>query len=92
MTVYEGLTFAVIVVLGAATTVAIYVGLLGMLGQFYVVRCAVCNHVTFSSVDRPQQSCPYCRHPVLLHPFHAFHHPSDVSAARADYARHRPQR
>lgn len=77
---YEILTLAVIIVLAAATTAAIYLGLLGMAGQGYVVRCTACGHLTFSSVDKPQQSCPRCRHPLLLDPLRALGH----SRFRAD--------
>jgi DNA-directed RNA polymerase subunit RPC12/RpoP len=62
-------------VLAAASTVAIFVGLLGMVGQFFVVRCASCGHLTVSSANRPRESCPRCRHSMLLHPLHAAHHP-----------------
>lgn len=74
MALYEDSTIALVVLLAAATTVAIYLGLLGMIGQFFIVRCASCGHATSSAVDRPEPSCPYCRHPVLLHPFRALHH------------------
>lgn len=76
LTVYEALTVALIVVLAAATTAAIYLGLRGMAGDFYFVRCAACSHLTFASVARPPQSCPYCRHPALLHPLRVIHHAS----------------
>ena len=36
---YETLTIVLIAVLAAASTVAIFVGLLGMAGQFFLVRC-----------------------------------------------------
>ncbi|KAA0081754.1 hypothetical protein CIW52_18665 [Mycolicibacterium sp. P9-64] len=71
MEIYEMLTLAVIVVLAAATTAAIYYGLLGMVGSFYVVRCASCGHLASSAVDQPQPSCWRCRHPALRHPMHA---------------------
>jgi hypothetical protein len=79
MTVYEVLTVALIVALAVAATALIYLGLLGMIGQLYVVRCAACNHLTFSSADLPQASCPYCRHPVLLHPLRTVRHPGLLS-------------
>lgn len=68
MTIYEVLTVVLIVVMAAASTAGIYLGLLGMVDQLYIVRCAGCNHVTFSSTKQPPQSCWYCRHPVLAHP------------------------
>ncbi|ANW66264.1 hypothetical protein BCA37_24230 [Mycobacterium sp. djl-10] len=82
MTVYEALTVAVIVVLALATTAAIYLGLLNWIGAFYVVRCGACHHLTFAGADRTPPSCPHCRHPVLLHPLHAAHHPRTASEVR----------
>jgi DNA-directed RNA polymerase subunit RPC12/RpoP len=78
VTVYEVLTIALIVVLAAASTAAIYLGLRGWAGDLYVVRCASCNHLTFASADQPPHSCPYCRHGVLLHPMHAIHNADEV--------------
>ena len=74
MTVEEVFTIGLIAVLATAATAAIYVGLLNWMGAFYVVRCAACHHLTFSSVDRPQESCAHCRHPVLMHPIYALQH------------------
>jgi DNA-directed RNA polymerase subunit RPC12/RpoP len=44
------------------------------MGAFYVVRCAACHHLTFSSSNRSQESCPHCRHPVLMHPIYSLRH------------------
>ena len=74
MTLYEGLTVALIVVLALATTVAIALGLLNWIGALFVVRCATCHHLTFASANRPQPSCPHCRHPVLAHPIYSANH------------------
>jgi len=82
MSVYEVLTIVLIAVLATATTAAIYVGLLNWIGAVYVVRCASCHHMTFSSANAPQGSCPHCRHPVLTHPLHALHHPRSASHVR----------
>ena len=71
---YESLTIALIAVLAAASTVAIFVGLLGLAGQFFVVRCASCHHLTVSSANEPRQFCSRCRHPALLHMLGAAHH------------------
>jgi ribosomal protein S27E len=81
MTFYEVATIALVVVLATAATAAIYVGLLNWMGAFYVVRCAACHHLTFSSANQAQGSCPHCRHPALLHPMYAARHrrsPSEV--------------
>jgi DNA-directed RNA polymerase subunit RPC12/RpoP len=75
MTVWEALTIALIVVLATATIFAIYLGMMNWIGAAYVVRCSACHHLTVASAREPQQSCPHCRHPVLLHPFYAAHHP-----------------
>ena len=82
MTVEEVFTIAIIAVLAIAATAAIYVGLLNWIGAFYVVRCAACHHLTFSSVNRSQESCPHCRHPVLTHPLYSLHHPRSRSEVR----------
>ena len=76
MTVYEILTIALIAVLALATLAAIWVGLLGWMGQFYIVRCSECSHVMFSSAKNPQRSCARCRHPLLMHPVRAVVHPT----------------
>ncbi|CAN5417012.1 hypothetical protein BH11ACT7_BH11ACT7_16840 [soil metagenome] len=82
MTVYLALTIAVIVVAGAAATLAIFLGLLNWMGAFFVVRCGACHHLTFAGADQIQQSCPHCRHPVLTHPLYAAHHPRSLSQVR----------
>lgn len=75
MMIYEDLTVGLIIVLAAATTVAIYLGLLGMVGQVYFVRCASCHHMTSCTVDATPRSCPRCRHHgVLFHPSRAVLH------------------
>lgn len=82
MTVFAVLTITVIVVLALAATLAIYLGLLNWIGAFYVVRCGACHHLTFSGANQPRQSCPHCRHPVLMHPLYAAHHRREASAPR----------
>jgi DNA-directed RNA polymerase subunit RPC12/RpoP len=82
MTVYEVLTVVLIIVLATAATAAIYLGILNWIGALYVVRCASCHHLTFSSANRRQGSCPHCRHPVLTHPVYAAHHPGHQSEIR----------
>lgn len=78
MTIYEVLTVIVIAGLALATTIAIYVGLIGLVGGLYFVECSQCGHLTFSSTNRPQHSCAHCRHPVLMHPVHAMLHRRSV--------------
>ncbi len=82
MAVYEVLTVALIMVLALATTAAIYLGLLNWVGGAYVVRCAACHHLTVGSANQPQNSCPHCRHPVLMHPVYAARHPDTRSTPR----------
>lgn len=82
MTVYEDLTIALIVVLGTAATAAIYLGLLNWIGGAFIVRCATCRHLTVSSDRGQPESCPHCRHPVLMHPVHAAHHRREFADVR----------
>jgi ribosomal protein S27E len=74
MTVEEVFTIGLIAVLATATTAAIYIGLLNWMGAFYVVRCAACRHLTFSSANQSRESCAHCRHPVLMHPVYSLRH------------------
>lgn len=82
MTVYAVLTLVLMTVLALAAVAAIYVGLLNWFGLLYVVRCTECHHLTLNSANRPQASCPQCRHPVLTHPIHALAHPSSRTDVR----------
>jgi DNA-directed RNA polymerase subunit RPC12/RpoP len=82
MTVFEAGTIVLVILLASAATAAIYLGLLNWMGAFYVVRCAACHHLTSSSVNGPRESCPHCRHPVLLHPVYAVRHPRGPSEVR----------
>jgi DNA-directed RNA polymerase subunit RPC12/RpoP len=74
MTVFEGLTVALIIVLATATTAAIYLGLMNWIGAAHVVRCTTCHHLTVAAAKDVTQSCPHCRHPVLMHPVYSAHH------------------
>ena len=74
MVLEEIFTIGLIAVLATAATAAIYLGLLNWMGAFYIVRCAACHHLTFSSSDRSQESCPHCRHPALIHPISSLRH------------------
>jgi len=74
MTLEEVFTIAVIAVLATAATAAIYLGLLNWIGAFFVVRCAACHHLTFSSSKQSPEACAHCRHPALLHPIYARRH------------------
>ncbi len=82
MSVYEVLTIVLIAVIATVATAAIYLGLLNWVGAFFIVRCAVCHHLTFSSAKTAQTSCPHCRHPVLTHPLYAMHHRQNLSQVR----------
>jgi DNA-directed RNA polymerase subunit RPC12/RpoP len=72
--VEEVFTIGLIAVLAAAATAAIYLGLLNWIGAVYIVRCAACHRLTFSSTNQSQESCPHCRHPVLMHPIYSLRH------------------
>lgn len=74
MSAYEVLTMVLIAIIGMATTAAIYLGLLSWAGALFVVRCAACHHLTFSTANGARESCPHCRHPVLTHPLYSLHH------------------
>ncbi len=82
MTVYEVLTVAIIALLGLAATAGIYLGLLNWIGGAYIVRCAGCRHLTVSSGRLQPEDCAHCRHPVLMHPVHAVHHPRQFADVR----------
>jgi ribosomal protein S27E len=90
MSLYEVLTVVLIAVLALAAAAALERGVLGLLGGFYLVRCGECGHLTFSAAKRPQVSCVHCRHPVLMHPFHACHHPRNVHNVRVGYPQSSP--
>jgi ribosomal protein S27E len=81
----EVFTIAVIAVLATTATAAIYLGLLNWIGAFYVVRCAGCRHLTFSSANQSRESCPHCRHPGLMHPIHSLRHAGVVVHDRLHY-------
>ena len=83
LSVDELFTVVLIVVVGAVTTAALYLGLLGLLGAVHIVRCASCNHWTFSSADGRPCSCPRCRHLALSHPLHAAGRPRHLKHALA---------
>ena len=84
MTVYVVLGIVAIALVGTAATIAIYLGLLNWLGGFHVVHCSTCHHLTGAATAQPATSCPHCRHPLLLHPFYATHHPGAPVRVRPD--------
>ncbi|MBE1552160.1 hypothetical protein GGC64_006247 [Mycobacterium sp. OAS707] len=56
----ELITAFFLVIVGLFTTAALYLGLVGMLGGLYLVRCQSCRHLTLHS--GPARSCPHCQH------------------------------
>ncbi|OBI73561.1 hypothetical protein [Mycobacterium sp. E740] len=78
MPIYEVLTIALDAVLAAAATVAIYLGVLGLLGAFHLVRCPHCDHFTFSPGKRAEHDCARCRHPLLMHPWRVVARPTRI--------------
>jgi hypothetical protein len=82
MTVYELLTLLVAVLLALGATAAIYVGLLNWAGGFFVVRCAACHHLAFSTVNTPKTSCPHCKYPALLHPLYTVRRGATAASTR----------
>ena len=73
MTVVDVLTAALVLVLGIVTMMAIYIGIMGMLGVTRLTRCDTCGHLGVTPADEPLLTCTYCRHERLLHPVHAMH-------------------
>lgn len=63
----EFVTAALGFVVGCATTAALYIGMLGMMGAVHVVRCTACSHWMVSGTDSPAV-CMRCSHPLLWHP------------------------
>lgn len=55
---------------GCATTAALYIGLLGMMGAAHVVRCSACSHWMLSWADSVP-ICTRCDRPQLRHPMMA---------------------
>jgi hypothetical protein len=88
MTAWTALTIFLIVVVGAFTTIAMWLGLIGWLGGVHLVRCTACRHLTMAIANQPQPSCPHCRHPMLTHPLYAAHHPDARVRVRNDPLRY----
>ncbi|AYM40931.1 hypothetical protein BKG75_16225 [Mycobacteroides chelonae] len=83
----EFITATLAFVVGSATTVALYLGLLGMLGAARLVRCAQCDHWALSHTDSAIV-CARCSHPALWHPLAALrrrrgHRNPDIAARSA---------
>ena len=73
---------------GTIAIAAIFLGLLNWIGAFHIVHCRTCHHLTGSSVNEPQLSCPHCRHPALTHPLYAARHPQHRVHVLADPLRY----
>ena len=82
MTIYEVLTGVVGFVLALGATAAIFAGLANWAGGFFVVRCAACHHLAFSTVNKPKTDCPHCKYPALLHPLYTAQHGTAMASAR----------
>jgi hypothetical protein len=82
MTVYEVLTLLVAVVLALGATAAIFAGLINWAGGFFVVRCAACHHLAFSTVNKPKTACTHCKYPMLLHPLYTAQHGAAAASTR----------
>ncbi|SLF47660.1 Uncharacterised protein [Mycobacteroides abscessus subsp. abscessus] len=70
MVMDEFVTVVLGFLVGCATTAALYIGLLGMVGAAHVVRCTACNHWMISQTG-PVGICTRCSHPLLRHPVRA---------------------
>lgn len=69
--VVEVVTAVLVVVLGLATLVVAYIGVLGLTGALNLARCERCNKLLVIRTDAAPGTCTYCRHDRLLHPMHA---------------------
>lgn len=88
MTIYEVLTGVVGFVLALGATAAIFAGLANWAGGFFVVRCAACHHLAFSTMNKPQTACPHCKYPALLHPLYTARHGSEPTRVVGDGLRY----
>ena len=70
-------TSLLVALLAAISLLAFAVGMLGVMGFSCLSRCRLCGHLTLAA-ERPE-SCPYCRHPHLTHPFAARHRPHQAA-------------
>lgn len=71
-------------VVGCATTAALYIGLLGMVGAVHVVRCTACSHWMVSWTDSAA-ICTRCSHPLLWHPVIAMRRRRGIKALTGMY-------
>ena len=71
---FEVVTAVLILLLGAITVVAAYVGILGAIGTPVIQRCTRCGHMTIQCSQSPGAECGYCRHDRLFHPLWAIRH------------------
>lgn len=81
----ELIAVGLLTAVGILTTAMLYLGLTGLLGGLYIVRCRGCDHWTFSLSDAPSPSCAHCRHPTLLHPLRAMRFRSNTASATSDH-------
>lgn len=88
MAIYVILSIATIAVVGTAATIAIYLGLLNWFGEFHMVHCKRCHHLTGSLRNEPKESCLHCRHPMLMHPLYAMQHRAAPVRVRPDPLRY----
>lgn len=88
MTAFEVASIAAIVLVGVIATVAICLGLMNWFGGFHMVHCRNCHHLTGSTTDQPQASCPQCRHPMVFHPLYAMQHRASPVRVRPDPLRY----
>jgi hypothetical protein len=68
-------TSVLILLLVAASCLALILGVLGEAGIVDLVRCPTCAHVVVASRDAGEPTCLYCRHNVLAHPLRSLRHP-----------------
>ncbi len=73
MVVIEALAVVLVGFLFALSTMALWIGLLGVLGAARIVRCSNCDRLEVVSTSMPPQACLRCRHAQVFHPVVTVH-------------------
>jgi predicted amidophosphoribosyltransferase len=77
----ELVTVTLMVVVGATTVAAFYLGLLGLLGALLIVRCQSCTRWIVTSMNGAPDFCPHCHHPLTVHSLQADHRHGRLATA-----------
>jgi len=68
-------TSVLVLVLVAATCLALGLGLLGEFGLVRLGRCPTCDGLVVALRGSERPTCLSCRHDHLAHPLHTLRHP-----------------